>query len=145
MRQYSSDKVAIDWFQIDFGEGLATGTFVQEARSNPSWSLKMGARGRGSRVYNSDRSGQLTLLIDQESALHQTLKAIEKADRISRDKVAPLTINDESSGERIIYKNAFIMSEPDESRGTESAVFSWVFIYEDKDTQPPALGANVVG
>ncbi len=145
MRQYSSDKVLIDWNGIDFGEGLAAGTFIQEARNTQGWTLKMGARSRGTRVYNSDRSGTLTLTLDMESELHQTLKAVHSADRVSRDKVAPLTMNDESSGEKIVYKNAFIATEPDDARGTESGTVAWLFLYEDKETTSPDPLTNTVG
>jgi hypothetical protein len=145
MLQYSSDLVNIDWLGIDFREGLATGTFIQEARATASWSLKMGARGRGTRVLNRDRSGSLTITIDQESQLHQTLKAVHKADLLSRDKVGPLTLHDESSGEKIVFKSCFIATEPDDARGTESATFGWTFMYEDKETTSPPTLTNVVG
>lgn len=144
MRQYSIDNVSASWLEIDVTEGLAAGTSIQEARAAQAWSIKMGAKGRGVRVYNPDRSGTLTITVDQESQLHQTLKSIHQADIISRDKVAPFVLKDNNSGEVIIFKNAFILAEPDESRGVESATFAWVFGYEDKESKVPGKLTNVV-
>jgi len=144
MRQYSIDNVDLSWFGIDLTDGLATGTAIQEARAAQSWSMKMGAKGRGTRVYNPDRSGTLTLTLDQESLTHQLLKTVSSADRISRDKVAPMILTDNTSGEKLIYQNAFILGEPDESRGVESATFDWVFGFEKKTNVIPKKLLNIV-
>lgn len=144
MRQYSIDQVTCSWLGNDLMEGIAEGTSIQEARATQSWSIKMGGRGKGTRVYNPNRSGTLTLTVDQESQLHQNLKAIAKADRISRDKVGPLVLKDNSSGEVIVYLNAFILTDPDEARGTESQTFAWLFGFEDKKTDSPEKLTNVV-
>lgn len=148
MRQYSIDNIELAWLGIDFKDGLAAGTSVQEARSTPAWSIKpAGAVPKIVRVFNPDRSGTVTITVDQESQLHQDLKAIANADRLpgTRTQVGNMVLRDNSSEEEITWINAFIMTEPDKSRGVESTTFAWVFAFENfTDEAVDPLG-NVVG
>jgi hypothetical protein len=146
MRQYSSDKVEIAWLGLDFSEGLATGTFIAETRETPTFTKKTTARGKAIRTFNPNRSGSLTITVDQESKLHQQLLAIAEDDRDpnQRDKVDTMRMSQPGvSATR--YVNAYITTEPDEARGTESATFGWVFEFEEKIPEPVAEPANLVG
>jgi hypothetical protein len=147
MRQYSIDGVSLAWLGLDFKEGMAAGTVITEARSAPSWTMKATGQGRAVRVYNPDRTGTLSVVVDQESQLHQSLLDIARADRNPsvRDKVAAMVMSDASSGEAVTWKNSFITTDPDLTRGTESATFTWVFGFEsvDKTTVDPLT--NLVG
>jgi len=148
MRQYSSDQVDLTWLGTDFKEGLATGTFITEARTAPSWSYKsQGPSGRGVRVYNPDRSGTLSVVVDQESALHRKLRTIAKADRnpATRTQVGSMIMFDASSKDRTTYKNAYIVTDPDETRGIESGTFTWVFQFESLSRDDNENPANLVG
>jgi hypothetical protein len=144
-RNYDIDKVSLSWLGIDLTEGLSEGTSIQEAKANPRWTLVMGAKGRGTRVANKKRNGSLTLTIDQSSQLHNTLLAIVNADDLSADKVGDCVLRDRSSGEEIIYHNAFFEDAPDESRGESLGQVPWVMLYERKETKPPTKLLNVVG
>lgn len=147
MRQYSIDTVEVAWLGLDFKEGLAEGSSLTEARTTPSFSQKMSAAGKGRRVYNPDRSGTMSVLVDQESQLHNQLHAIARADRnpATRNKVGEFLMTDIASGEVFTYKNAYIMTDPDTVRGTESAVFTWVFNFESSAPAPEATLENTVG
>jgi hypothetical protein len=147
MRQYSIDQVELAWLALDFKEGLAQGTSITEARNSPSWSVKPRGVGGAVRVYNPDRTGTVSIIVDQESKLHQSLKAIAQADAnpATRNQVANMTLTDPSSGEVINFKNSFIITEPDATRGTESATFTWVFAYEDRSSDPVDNLTNAVG
>lgn len=144
MRQYSIDHVEVSWFGLDLKPGLATGTSITEARTAPGWSNKPTGQGKVVRVYNPDRSGTLSVVVDQESQTHQDLRALALTDRQSRNVVGPLVVHDTTSGEFFYYKNSYISAEPDETRGTESATFTWVFNFEEVE-HAPATVSNVVG
>jgi hypothetical protein len=148
MRQYSIDQVELAWLGLDFKEGLAAGTSIQEARTSPSWSYKAaGAVSKGYRAYSPDRSGTLTVTVDQEAQLHNQLIAIAEADAnpSTRTQVGNMVITDTSSGFRMTYKNAYITTIPDEARAVESLTFPWIFQFEDYEkTEVPTL-ANAVG
>jgi len=146
MRQYSIDQVELTWRGLDFKEGLAQGTTITEARNAPSFTVKPTGQGKAVRVYNPDRTGTVAVIVDQESQLHQSLLDLASADQnpATRSVVGAMVLTDTSSGYKITFQNAFITTEPDETRGTESATFSWVFAFENvqKDT---ALLTNIVG
>jgi hypothetical protein len=146
MRQYSIDLVELAWLGLDFKEGLAQGTSITEARNAPSWTVKPTGQGRAVRVYNPDRTGTVSIVVDQESQLHQQLLAIAEADRnpATRTQVATMVLKDGSSSEQINFVNAFITTEPDASRATESTTFTWVFAYENREQEPVQL-TNLVG
>lgn len=147
MRQYSIDTVELSWLGLDLKEGLAVGTAITEARNAPAFSIKPTASGKVVRVYNPDRSGTLSVIIDQESETQQNLTSIAKADALpgTRTQVGPMVLKDAASGEEITFENAFIMQEPDMTRGTESATFTWTFGFENVTKTVPQTLQNLVG
>jgi hypothetical protein len=146
MRQYSIDQVEVSWQGLSFKEGLATGTSITEARNAPSYTQKVnGAVPRVVRIYNPDRSGTMTIVVDQESRLHQELRALAALDVVARNVVGPMTVRDNSNDETLVYQNCYITSDPNETRGTDSATFEWVFAFENFVKTPSLNNANVVG
>lgn len=145
MRQYSIDKVELTWASLDFKEGLAAGTTITEARTSVSWAMKPTGTGSIVRAFNPDKSGTLSVIVDQESNLHQQLRLLALTDELGRNVVFPGRLYDGSSQETINYQNMFILSEPDETRGTESSTFTWVFGFEKRNALPALDNANVVG
>lgn len=144
MRQYSIERCEVNFFGIDLKPGLAQGTSITEARTSPSWTQKPTGTGKVVRVYNPDRSGTLSIVVDQESAVHQQLRSLSLTDRASRNVVGVLTVKDTTSGESFFYTNAYISTDPDETRGTDSATFTWVFNFEDVE-HTVAIDNNIVG
>lgn len=145
MRQYSIDKVELSWNGLDFKEGLAKGSTIKEARASKSWTSKQTGMGKIVRIYNPDRSGSITITVDQESKLHQQLGVLALVDQTARNIVFPMTMTDNSTGEVFAYTNTFIESDPDEQRGTESATFDWVFLFEAKAKVPAPKDQNLIG
>lgn len=150
MRNYSSDRVQMSWQPIpglvmDLREGIARGSFITEAKTSPRFTKKVTGTGKVVRVYDPDKSGTVTLTVDQESKLHQELVAIVIADDLTRNHVGPLVMTDGNTGETIVYKNAFIENEPDEVRALESQTFAWVFGFEARIHSPAPNDQNIVG
>ena len=147
MRQYGIDRVELSWFGLDLKPGLAQGSSITEARTVPSWTTKPTGNGRVVRVYNPDKSGTVSILVDQESEVHKQLRALAQTDAVSRNVVGPMVLRDLNSGEVFYYQNAFITTEPDEIRGTESQTFTWVFAFERVEhvSTPATFNQNLVG
>jgi hypothetical protein len=147
MKQYSIDTVELTWLGLDFKEGLAVGSSITEARNAPTFTMKPRGLGGAVRIYNPDRTGTVSVIVDQESQLHQSLKALANAERVAsgRDKVADMVLKDTASGEEITWVNSFITTVPDRIRGTESQTFTWVFGFEDFKDEEIAPLANQVG
>ena len=144
MRQYDITKVEVSWFGLDLKQGLAQGTSITEARTTASFSSKPTGMGPVVRIYNPDRSGTVSIVVDQESQTHQDLRALATTDRIARNIVGPMVVRDMTSGEVFYYKNSYISTEPDETRGTESATFTWVFNFESVEKTVSA-NENIIG
>lgn len=148
-RNYAIEKVEIAWappgLSIDLKEGIAEGTSIQEAKAAPRYSTKLSGTGSVVRVRNPSRNGELTITVDQESATHQRLWERMLADDLAGNVIGPIVMSDLSSGEVFNYVNSYIMNEPDESRGVESATFPWVFGYERKVKIPGGGDENVIG
>ena len=144
MRQYSIDHVELGWEGLDLKEGLAAGSTITEARTAPSWSMKTSANGEGIRTFNPDRSATISILVNQESKTHQQLRQLAEDDRDNRNVVGPMVLKDTTSGEQFTYVNAFIVTDPDEVRATESSDFTWVFMCE-RITKTVAINNNIVG
>jgi hypothetical protein len=146
MFNYSADKVDITWLGLDFGEGIADGTFITDTRANQSFTMTPLARGKIVRTFNPQKHGTLTILVNQSSALHQQLLAIAAADRDpdQRDKVGNMKVSEVGIAVTN-YENTFILVEPDESRAMEAVAFSWLFGYEKKQPEPQTTPANLVG
>ena len=108
--------------------------------------MKPTGQGKAVRVYNPDRTGTVAVIVDQESQLHQSLLDLAAADQnpATRSVVGAMVLTDTSSGYKITFQNAFITTEPDETRGTESATFSWVFAFENVQKDTAEL-TNIVG
>lgn len=135
MQQYSADQVELTWLGINFKPGLATGTFIQEARATPGFTQKpAGAVSTVTRVGSPDKSGTVTVLVDMEHLLHQQLKAVANRDANpttrGQNTVGDMVLVDSSNGEQITWVNAYIQTLPDRSRGVEGGVAAWVFFFE---------------
>lgn len=147
MFQYSADDISISWLGLgpEFDEGLASGSFFTDAPATPSYSTVTLKSGKKVRVGSTDTGGVLTMVVAQESKLHQQLRAINKLDTsTARNKVANLLLSD-SSGYKVNYKNTFISAKPGEPRGTETGPMTWTFEYEEFDDTPNEDLQNKVG
>lgn len=142
-RNYSIDKVTVAWFGLALESSLAVGTSITETRNAVTWTNKPTGMGGVVRVRNPDRSGTLTLTVDQESSGHQLLRELAQQDVIARNVVGTMTIKDTSSDETFYYTNAYIATEPDETRGTESTTFAWQFNFESVE-HTVSINQNIV-
>lgn len=145
MRQYSADQVAITWFGVDLGEGLARGTFLQVSRNAETWTQKPNGMGGVVRMYNPDLSGSAALTLDAESYTHQALVTVATADRITRAAVGPMVVTDLSTREVIVLSNAYIATVPNIQKGTQPTALTWRFNFEAVISQSFGFNNNRVG
>lgn len=150
MRQYSADLIEVTWAvvglaPVDLKEGLAAGTFIQPTRNAPTWTQRPNGVGGILRLYNPDRSGFLTLLIDMESRTHQELVTIANIDVVTRSLTGPIIVRDGNTKELATYAKAYIATLPDIPKGVSSGVIAWRFNFETFVQQPFGFDENVVG
>jgi hypothetical protein len=145
VRGYSPDLISLSWYGLDLSPGLAQGSFISVTRNAPTWTQKPDGVGGVVRMFNPDTSGEVAVLIDQESAVNQDLIAIATADRFVRVAVAPLILIDNSAREIVTFSAAYPSTIPDPQRGTASTVLSWIFNFETLVQLPLDKNANRVG
>ena len=147
MRQYSIDKQEIGWLGLDLKAGLAVGTSLAEAIASPAFAQKQTAMGRVVRNHVPGSSGTVSLTVDRETQLLQDLIAISNADRDpnQRDKVADMVRKDTESGAEVRYTNAYIVTIPDDTLGTELATVTVVWAFEARKMLPAQPSQNIVG
>lgn len=145
MRQYSADRVKVSFFGLDLTPGLASGTFIQATRNADAWSQKPNGVGGVVHMFNPDKSGELSLQIDGESRTHQELITFHNADLISRSLAGPLLVRDTSTKEIAFFNKARIKTLPNLQKGTQSTIYSWIFIFELEVRQSFGFENNAIG
>ena len=145
MLNYSSDQVKISWIGIPLTKGLSAGTFIAFASATPTFTWVPDGLGGGIRLFNADRSGEISLTMDVESRAHQGLLTLTSIDRRIKSVIGPFIMSDFSSGETIVCSTCFVVDEPDEQRATSSIAATWKFQYAGKETIPQLAGLNEVG
>lgn len=150
MRQYGADLIEVTWaivaaVPLDLKEGLGQGPFLQPTRNAPTWTQRPNGVGGILRLYNPDRSGSLTMLIDMESRTHQELITIANVDVVSRSITGPIVVRDGNTREITYYNKAYIATIPDVPKGNTAGLIPWQWNFETFFTQSFGFNRNVVG
>jgi hypothetical protein len=128
MRTYAPDQVVVN-FGNETITGFAAGTFVTAVRTVDLWEMVSGSDGEVTRIKQSDRSGLVTITLQQSSPSNTFLAGVVAADAISNAGVFPLLVKDfTSDGSLVTAANAFVKRIPDWNRASadESSV-EWIF------------------
>ena len=145
MRQYASDEVLVTWSGLDLTPGLAAGSFMVPRRTRRTWEQRDNGVGGTIRLFNPSRSGEVDIVVDQESKVHQQLVALAAVDRLTKAIQAPLVVVDRNTKETFVFTNAYLVTEPDEQRATASVEITWTFGFTTIEHQPNLSDQNVVG
>ena len=145
MRQYAADQVTVGFTGIDLTDGLAVGSFIQEAPPPAAWRVRPNGVGGIVYSYHPNTSGTLTLQIDGSSTEHATLLGLYNADRATKSIVGVLYVYDASNKETAIYTKARILARPPVQKATTATVHAWTFGFESSFVQVLAPNRNVVG
>lgn len=129
LRQYDPTQIALTWGDIDLTEGMANGQFLSETINTPRVATKpAGPAGIPTRVVSPDDSRTIAVTLDQESRTHKVLRQIATAGASGgASPVYDLTLSNFATGEKVIWRQAFIIGQPGESRGTDTSTVQWSF------------------
>jgi hypothetical protein len=144
VRTYDPKKIAIIVGGVPLS-GFADGTMVKASRSVDTFSKKSGVDGIITRTHHHDRSGEITVSLNQSSPSNDYLSAIAKVDEESNAGVVPVLIKDAlpatgSVGSTFVAAKAWIRKPPDAEYGDESTNRDWVFDVDDFEI---FLGGNL--
>jgi hypothetical protein len=143
--QYSLVTESMSWLGIDLLEGLSDGdnSIHDEPNDANGWSQKPSGVGTAVQSFNPGTSGVLTLMIDQEHPLTQTLNAMVELDRALQNIVGPIVCK-RGNGKLELYHNARITKHPPEQRGVAAGSAEWKWIYTSKTTRAATTPANII-
>lgn len=145
MRNYDSSQVQVIFLTSNLTDGLSAGAFVTWQDSTKNWNYLPDGLGGGIRSFNSSVPGEIQVTLDVESTEHSLLLFYLQYDRAAKNLVGPFIIFDQSSGEKIVFNNAYITGPPAQSRATESLPAVWTFQYSSQEHFPSVLNRNLVG
>ena len=120
---------AADAVQIVVGgvpiSGLADGTFVSISRDEQAYNKVTGADGSTSRARTGNRSGNITITLQQTSPSNDVLSGFMLADEAGDEGVVPVLIKD-TGGSTLCYASAaWVQQAPDQEFGKEISEREW--------------------
>ena len=107
-------------------QGYADGTFVKVARSTDNFTLSVGADGEPSRVHSPDKSGTITVTLQQTSDSNDVLSALSIADDLSLRGTVPVLVKDNNGRTLVESNTAWVKKLPDSEYSKEMSQREWV-------------------
>jgi len=106
--------------------GFGDGTFVVVERDEDTFSKKTGANGRTTRTKSSNKSGSITLTLQQTSPSNDILSAIHAIDEQTGNGVVPVLIKDKRGTSIHSSPAAWVKKPASASYAKESEDREWV-------------------
>ena len=122
LRNYDPEKVNVFFNNRQlrmFGDDI-----FKLARNGDNVSLKVGVQGDGTYVENADKSGTLTVTLQQTSPDIQYLE--DCAEKKTEGSLAVMDVNDD--GRNIFAMNCRVQKLPERGRGKDAADVAFVFL-----------------
>lgn len=138
VRTYNPKEVSVIVSGYIIG-GFADGTFVNVERNNDSWTLSVGADGEGTRSKSSDRSGRITITLNQSSASNDVLSALELTDDATGTGTFAFLVKDNFGTSLFAADTAWIVKPAAAPYGKESDNREWII---ETDNLRSFIGSN---
>lgn len=135
LRTYDAKQVAVVIGGV-ICQAYADGEFVRVERNQDQFTLIKGADGESTRSKSNDRSGRITLILQQTSETNDLLAAIAVADEVSNNGIVPILVKDNSGNSLHTAAQAWLVKYPNSSYGKESGTKEWVFETDELITFP---------
>ncbi len=122
---YDPKKVVVS-FLGNLLTGFTSGSFVTVARAVDGFTLKVGADGKGTRVRSSNRSGTITINLDQTSPSNDVLSAAAAADELGGVGVGPFFLKDSGGRTLAVAQSAWVKKMPSVDFSDAAGSRAWV-------------------
>lgn len=106
--------------------GFAEGDAVTVERNEDSWTLQVGAEGESTRSKSNNRSGKVTLRLQQASESNAVLDGFRIADELADNGLVPVLVKDNSGNSLYSAEQAWVVKPPAAAHGNKSAEREWV-------------------
>jgi hypothetical protein len=122
---YSPEEVSVVVGGIRLS-GFADGTFVTVSRDEQAFNKVTGADGKTSRSKTANRTGTITIVLQQTSPSNDVLSALALADELSNAGVVPTLIKDGSGRTLHAAPTSWVQQVPDHSMSKDIENVEWV-------------------
>lgn len=117
---------------LSLGTYRITGfTEVRVAQNAKTFRHESGLRGKTTRVKTRDRSGSITISMQQTSPDNDLLSQIVSQDEVNQTGRFELTLTDTSGQSSLIFQYGYFEGYPDMGFSQEGQTREWVFNYQD--------------
>lgn len=113
--------------------GYADGTFVSIERNRDAFSLSVGADGEGARAKSNDKSGRITITLQQSSASNDVLSGYATNDELNNGGQVPALVKDNNGSSLAEAVTAWVVKKPAMSFGNEIETREWIIESDDMD------------
>lgn len=119
--------------------GFGDGDFVSVERNEDAWTLMVGADGESTRSKNNNRSGKITITLQQSSRSNDYLSQLALADELSGRATTNVMIKDNFGTTLYNAATAWIVKQPAITFAKEAGSREWVL---ETDELIGVLGGN---
>lgn len=106
--------------------GFSDGTFIRAIRNEPSFNLKVGVDGEGTRAKNNNKSGRFEIELMQSSGSNDDLSNFIVADENSGAGAVPVLLKDNNGTTVCSCLTGWIQKWPDNDFAKEVSARKWV-------------------
>lgn len=127
---------------VIFGEYIIRGfsdSQITVARDNPQYEMVIGADGEATRVKSNDKSGTITITLQQGSPSNDDLSTIALADELSNGGLRPFFMKDNLGTSLFSAVSAYIEQIPEAAYGKTANDRTWII---RTDNLVAFLGSN---
>jgi len=123
-KTYSPKKVSITVAGVII-TGYADGTFVSVERAADAFTKVVGSDGEVGRVHSADRSGKITITLQQTSESNDVLSALQIADETTLTGKFPVVVKDTNGTSLYMAGDAWIMKNPNAEYSNGMSTREW--------------------
>ncbi len=113
--------------------GFAEDKKVEVERNQDTFKLAIGVDGEGTRAKVNDRSGKITIFLQNSSGSNSYLSSIAQADEIANAGVVDILIQDLGGGSLYHADTAWVLKPPAASHEKKVTDRKWVFETDSLD------------
>jgi hypothetical protein len=106
--------------------GFSDGGFLKIIRNEPTWSLKVGVDGEGTRSRNNNRSGRFEIELMQSSGSNDVLSNFIQTDENSGTGAVPVLVKDNNGTTIATALTAWVQKWADGDYAKDVSVRKWV-------------------
>lgn len=126
LRQYNAAEVSVIVGTRPL-KGLAADTFVSVEREEQSFVKSVGADGEVTRSKTNNKTGAITITLQQSSPDNAYLSSLQIADENTASGVVPVMIRDASGNTLHFSEQSWIRQPATSEFGRDSGTREWVF------------------